>query len=650
MGFTPLKAFIGGGANFAQKVAFARLEGEYELKKATGIAQAKALADKPPTTSFKAGNVQFTFTEPQAKDAKERSVEGIENIFSVMDKQGGYNKFAEATKLIPDGASKLQGLNNYLKKRVGNYANQHRFFEGEGNKSKFVSYKDLASVWKQAMKSDKGYGDKYNFLNVVAEGYALKHDTFKNKYKNQFPFETGKAYDVQNGFIKHSHIPFWNKENASTESGKYVLKNAQEIGKKLNMKFHKVMDAFEIGTGDKAFDIDYQAEVYKLYNDMKKELYQSEGIKKGDINLIDYDTLAKHRNKAAKLGLSLTKFGLLIETLLAPEFSGDNTPDGVLYQYPSERDRRRNKLIKDQLYEEFSIDKEAVQNEMGGAIKAGQIAKNMLNELDRGIAEGGSPGEQQPFVSWVWSKFEGILGKTGIVQNIGSWKRNDTGMGVNRQSRSRMQTKLDEWQRVADSDTASARVKRTARLNLMRFNLAYAMASALQGGTGGRTISDQDVENMMNAIKFGQTDSVASMRASLEQIQKIMLDIEQINNMYLEGGRKIAVGHILRKTNLRHGMGYFTQGGNPLVGYVMSRLEGGKDKFSADKTGGNLIKYGPDPRNPDYPIPYVKNLNWKQGDHKNKAFMPAILDADKKGYNTPDPDVKWNATTNKWGY
>ena len=74
MGFTPFKAFVKGGAEFAQKVALARLEGEYELKKATGIAKAKALADAPPTTSFKAGNVQFTFTEPQSKDAKERSV------------------------------------------------------------------------------------------------------------------------------------------------------------------------------------------------------------------------------------------------------------------------------------------------------------------------------------------------------------------------------------------------------------------------------------------------------------------------------------------------------------------------------------------------------------------------------------------------
>ena len=336
--------------------------------------------------------------------------------------------------------------------------------------------------------------------------------------------------------------------------------------------------------------------------------------------------------------------------MLAPEFSGDNTPDGLLYQHQSERDRIRKKLIKDQLYDEFSIDKEAVQNELGGAIKAGQIAKNMLNELDAGIAEGGSPGEQQPFVAWVWSKFSGILGKTGIVQNIGSWKRNDTGMGVNQQSRRRMQRDLDEWQRIADSDTASARVKRTARLNLMRFNLAYAMASALQGGTGGRTISDQDVENMMNAIKFGQTDSVESMRASLEQIQRIMLDIEQINNMYLEGGRKIAVGHILRKTNLRHGMGHFKQGGNPLVGYVMSRLERGKDKFSADKTtGANITRYGPDPRNPDYPVPHVKNPNWKQGDHKNKYWIPAIQGQDKK-WNIPDPDVKWNATTKKWEY
>ena len=33
--------------------------------------------------------------------------------------------------------------------------------------------------------------------------------------------------------------------------------------------------------------------------------------------------------------------------------------------------------------------------------------------------------------------------------------------------------------------------------------LAYHIAAAIQGGTGGRTISDQDVQNILNALNFG---------------------------------------------------------------------------------------------------------------------------------------------------
>jgi len=39
-----------------------------------------------------------------------------------------------------------------------------------------------------------------------------------------------------------------------------------------------------------------------------------------------------------------------------------------------------------------------------------------------------------------------------------------------------------------------------ARRELLKFMMAYELASFMQGGTGGRTISDQDVENMLRAI------------------------------------------------------------------------------------------------------------------------------------------------------
>ena len=41
---------------------------------------------------------------------------------------------------------------------------------------------------------------------------------------------------------------------------------------------------------------------------------------------------------------------------------------------------------------------------------------------------------------------------------------------------------------------------RLALRGYYRFMSAYALASAVQGGTGGRTISDQDVANFLKAF------------------------------------------------------------------------------------------------------------------------------------------------------
>ena len=92
MGFTPFKAFVKGGAEFAQKVALARLEGEYELRKATGKIRAKALADKAGLqTTFMAGPVKLTFTDTDEGNDFQKVQGDVTDMFNVI--QGDkYNK------------------------------------------------------------------------------------------------------------------------------------------------------------------------------------------------------------------------------------------------------------------------------------------------------------------------------------------------------------------------------------------------------------------------------------------------------------------------------------------------------------------------------------------------------------------------------
>tara|TARA_R110002012_G_scaffold223771_7_gene395758 strand:- start:2997 stop:5900 length:2904 start_codon:yes stop_codon:yes gene_type:complete len=62
--------------------------------------------------------------------------------------------------------------------------------------------------------------------------------------------------------------------------------------------------------------------------------------------------------------------------------------------------------------------------------------------------------------------------------------------------------------------------------------LAYELSAAIQGGTGGRTISDQDVQLILSALRQGTFDSPDAQRASL-MAAKDMLDSIRIRAKYL---------------------------------------------------------------------------------------------------------------------
>lgn len=62
--------------------------------------------------------------------------------------------------------------------------------------------------------------------------------------------------------------------------------------------------------------------------------------------------------------------------------------------------------------------------------------------------------------------------------------------------------------------------------------LAYELSAAIQGGTGGRTISDQDVQLILSALRQGTFDSPEAQRASI-MAAKDMLDNIRIRAKYL---------------------------------------------------------------------------------------------------------------------
>lgn len=97
--------------------------------------------------------------------------------------------------------------------------------------------------------------------------------------------------------------------------------------------------------------------------------------------------------------------------------------------------------------------------------------------------------------------------------------------------------------------------------------LAYQLAAALQGGTGGRTISDQDVINIKNSLGNSLFQSGQFLTHRLEEIGKFLNTINEKNRLFAEAAtpgdldiaavyRKYVLGTKISRTVSDGGYGY----------------------------------------------------------------------------------------------
>ena len=72
-------------------------------------------------------------------------------------------------------------------------------------------------------------------------------------------------------------------------------------------------------------------------------------------------------------------------------------------------------------------------------------------------------------------------------------------------------------------DVQSKAAKNAAERHFLKFSIAYQLSMALQGGSGGRTISDQDVENILNALNMeGFMQAPELMTSALNEIERFL--------------------------------------------------------------------------------------------------------------------------------
>ena len=109
---------------------------------------------------------------------------------------------------------------------------------------------------------------------------------------------------------------------------------------------------------------------------------------------------------------------------------------------------------------------------------------------------------------------------------------------------------------TGDSEAEKQKYKQFAQRNFHKYMLAYQLAAAIQGGTGGRTISDQDVENILNSFNFGllgkPSHEVAAIDASIKMLDRLISYNDAIANSSANGkGAYVAIAsdRLLQRSN-----------------------------------------------------------------------------------------------------
>ena len=122
------------------------------------------------------------------------------------------------------------------------------------------------------------------------------------------------------------------------------------------------------------------------------------------------------------------------------------------------------------------------------------------------------------------SEFTSVLNDD---RTAGKYKGQEEAEAKARASNKAQLDKIVRQMNAIDETTGRANEKERAfaRRNFHKYMLAYQLAAAIQGGTGGRTISDQDVQNILRAFNFSiigkPENELASIRAAKTMLRRL---------------------------------------------------------------------------------------------------------------------------------
>ena len=122
-----------------------------------------------------------------------------------------------------------------------------------------------------------------------------------------------------------------------------------------------------------------------------------------------------------------------------------------------------------------------------------------------------------------------------------------------------------------------------------KFMLAYQLAGAIQGGTGGRTISDQDVQNILKALNFGTFVEAKQEYATIKAARNMLNQIIVYNEAILSGKPARRYAALMAKKMLRGSKinVLFQKNIEGKSAYIASRME--QKGSEASRRGSNNL-------------------------------------------------------------
>ena len=134
---------------------------------------------------------------------------------------------------------------------------------------------------------------------------------------------------------------------------------------------------------------------------------------------------------------------------------------------------------------------------------------------------------------------------------------------------------------VASKETEEERALAARQFHIV--TLAYELSATIQGGTGGRTISDQDVALILRALRQNATASPQSQIAVIEVARNMMREIRTVANYLMSRDpREQAAFAVVQNLSAIADRGVYHRNISPVT--VAARLSGTKPLDAIDET------------------------------------------------------------------